>query len=78
MSRVLLLLVLPLAACNAANPAYEARVMALADANEEVSPGLASCLLSIGRPDVALDPAAEMSPQEIEQLILCTAERAAE
>ncbi|MEM8822845.1 MAG: hypothetical protein AAGF30_04475 [Pseudomonadota bacterium] len=69
-------LTLPLAACVAVNPAYEARVMTLAEQNEDVSPGLASCLLAIDRPDVALDPVADMSRTEIEGLVACTAERA--
>jgi hypothetical protein len=74
MRRAALLLLLSMTACMPANPAYEARVSALA--SEEVSPGLASCLLSIDRPDVARDPGAAMSQTEIEALVTCTARRA--
>ncbi|SDZ42634.1 hypothetical protein SAMN05444004_11431 [Jannaschia faecimaris] len=42
----------------------------------EVRPGLASCLVSIGRPDVVADPGAAMSNTEIAALLDCTAERA--
>ncbi|MEM7491330.1 MAG: hypothetical protein AAF390_19625 [Pseudomonadota bacterium] len=65
-----------LSACQVANPAYEARVEALAAVNAEVTPGHASCLLAIDRADVALDPVAPMTPQEIERFVTCTAERA--
>ncbi|MGB3553660.1 MAG: hypothetical protein WBA25_03355 [Jannaschia sp.] len=45
---------------------------------DDVSPGLASCLGAIGRPDVAADPEADMSETEIEALLGCTAERASQ
>ena len=41
-----------------------------------VTPGLASCATSIGRPDLATNPDAPMSTQEIEALIACAAARA--
>ncbi|MEM7711935.1 MAG: hypothetical protein AAF264_14550 [Pseudomonadota bacterium] len=68
--------VLAFAACTVPNPIYEARVMQLAAANDEVAPGHASCLLAIDRPDVALDPAADMTAEEIERFVACAAERA--
>ncbi|MCK0168142.1 hypothetical protein MWU52_11310 [Jannaschia sp. S6380] len=45
-------------------------------AGEGVTPGLASCLASIGRPDVAADPDAPMSEAEIAGLLACTSDRA--
>ncbi|MGB3408903.1 MAG: hypothetical protein WBA67_15585 [Jannaschia sp.] len=46
------------------------------DADVKVSPGLASCVTAIGRPDLANDPSGEMSSGEIEDLLDCTTERA--
>ena len=60
-----------LAGCNAVT---SGRSVAVADST--VQPGLASCLATIGRADVAVDPAAPMSTGEIEALLGCTAERA--
>jgi hypothetical protein len=75
----LLLLAPALAACVpvTGSPAYERRVLTLASQSDEVSPGLASCLLSIDRPDLAADPHGRMSGAEIRALVACTAERAA-
>ncbi len=56
------------------NPIGGDRSIAVADS--AVQPGLASCLASIGRGDVAVEPGADMSPAEIEALVECTAERA--
>ncbi|WP_371156351.1 hypothetical protein [Jannaschia sp. 2305UL9-9] len=44
----------------------------------EVTPGLASCVTAIGRPDLARDPSGDMSNDEIEALLACTAERASQ
>ncbi len=41
-----------------------------------VTPGLASCLTRIERPDVIDNPGADLSTSEIEALVNCTAERA--
>ncbi|MDB2407128.1 hypothetical protein N9W17_01170 [Jannaschia sp.] len=41
-----------------------------------VTPGLASCATAIGRPDLASDPNAAMSNEEIDALLTCTAARA--
>lgn len=46
------------------------------DADRAVTPGLASCLTAIGRPDMVNDPGAAMSNAEIEGLLACTSERA--
>ena len=43
----------------------------------QVQPGLAVCLATIGRADVAAVPEAPMSDAEIAALVDCTAERAA-
>ena len=43
----------------------------------QVQPGLAVCLATIGRADVAVVPEAPMSDAEIAALVDCTAERAA-
>jgi hypothetical protein len=72
-----LLLLLSLAACGGRPDAgYEAEVAALADQSPDLTPGLVSCLLAIGRPDLADDPAGDMDVAEIEALLSCTAERA--
>ena len=41
-----------------------------------VSPGLASCATAIGRPDLVVNPDAPMTADEIDALLLCTADRA--
>lgn len=43
----------------------------------QVQPGLASCLASIGRADVARDPEAPLSNDETSGLLTCVAQRAA-
>lgn len=43
----------------------------------QVQPGLASCLASIGRADVAREPDAPLSNGETEALLTCISERAA-
>ncbi|WP_298436634.1 hypothetical protein [uncultured Jannaschia sp.] len=48
------------------------------DADRAVTPGLASCLNAIGRPDMINDPGASMSNAEIEGLLACTSERASQ
>ncbi|WP_179378248.1 hypothetical protein [Jannaschia marina] len=71
MRAALLLLAGALAGCNALGGPRSAAVP-----GAEVQPGLASCLASIGRADVAVDPDAPMSAAEIDALVGCTAERA--
>ncbi|MEL6587327.1 MAG: hypothetical protein AAFY65_13750 [Pseudomonadota bacterium] len=44
--------------------------------NAAVEPGHASCLAAIGRADVALDPTADMSTEEIDAFVRCIGERA--
>ncbi|CTQ48995.1 hypothetical protein [Jannaschia donghaensis] len=66
------LAVLVLAGCNAVGGT--GRSVAVADS--QVQPGLASCLATIGRADVAVVPDAPMSDAEIEALLSCTADRA--
>lgn len=41
-----------------------------------MTPGLASCVTAIGRADLTIDPEADMTNDEIEALLTCTAERA--
>lgn len=43
----------------------------------QVQPGLASCLATIGRADVALNPDAPLSDGETAALLGCVSERAA-
>ncbi|UWQ18013.1 hypothetical protein [Jannaschia sp. M317] len=63
-----------LAGCNTLSSGPGAADFVGADV--EVTPGLASCVTAIGRPDLAVDPSGPMSNQEIEDLLACTAERA--
>ena len=67
-----LLSILTVAGCGMGAPGAADFV----DSDLAVTPGLASCATAIGRPDLAADPQADMSPAEIEALIACTAERA--
>ncbi|WP_220748630.1 MULTISPECIES: hypothetical protein [Jannaschia] len=68
------LLLVGLAGCGGNAPGPSATDFVGTDA--EVSPGLASCVTAIGRPDLATDPDASMTNDEIEALLTCTAERA--
>lgn len=75
MSRVVLLVCcVVVSACNPL--AGGGRAPSIAVADSAVQPGLASCLATIGRADVAVDPDAPMSNAEIEALLGCTADRA--
>ena len=72
MRAVLAIARVALAGCNAGGSGGPS----IAVADSQVEPGLASCLATIGRADVAVDPAAPMSDAEISELLDCTAERA--
>lgn len=74
MTRVVLLMCC--VAVSACNPLAAGRAPSIAVADSAVQPGLASCLATIGRADVAVDPDAPMSNAEIEALLGCTADRA--
>ena len=67
-----------LAGCNALGGGGSPDVSAADFVGTEVAvtPGLASCVTAIGRPDLAVDPEGEMSNEEIRELLNCTAERA--
>lgn len=70
-------LFLPLAGLlTACNPLASGEGRSITVADSEVQPGLASCLATIGRPDVAVDPDAPLNNAEIEALLGCTTERA--
>ncbi|SFJ38995.1 hypothetical protein [Jannaschia pohangensis] len=78
MSRSVLILgtgVLPLllAGCIGGGETGTSQALATGDG---VAPGHASCLAAIGRPDVAMDPEAELTKTEITEFLACISERA--
>lgn len=69
---ILLISMFALSGCNALSGPTDSITVP----DSQVQPGLASCLATIGRADVAVAPDAPMTTAEITALLACTSERA--